>query len=139
MPRASKNTAKSSHRSEITSESFGPGMQDGGVVTVAMISRDACKTSIDTSHCYIHAVFRGVIFGQEARHFFLFKLLAPTFVGHFGQLFVDGRTLFILVPGGGSQLLKNFIRLEHFQARLCPLGRVRQFPARTFPGGDALA
>ena len=54
MAGASENTAKSSHRSETPSEPcfiyIGPGMQHGDVVTVAMISRDACKTSIDNSN-----------------------------------------------------------------------------------------
>ena len=47
----------------------------------------------------------GVVFRKKARHFYLVQLLFPTFVGHFGQLFVDRRTFFVLVPEGGSQLL----------------------------------
>ena len=71
------------------------------------------------SDCQISELTRGTVISTQFSGgsylvkrldiFSLFKLLAPTFVGHFGQLFVDGRTLFILVPEGGSQLLKNFI------------------------------
>ena len=59
---ASENTAKSSHRGEIPSEPcllyIWPGMQDGGVVTVAMISRDACKTSIAVIICITQITYK---------------------------------------------------------------------------------
>ena len=41
-------------------------MQDGGVVTVAMISRDACKTSITHKNCAVFIVFSFKQVGREA-------------------------------------------------------------------------
>ena len=49
-----------------------------------------CQISELTRVTVISTQFSGgVIFGQEARHFFLFKFLVPMFIGHFGQLFLN--------------------------------------------------